>query len=76
MKYVDGETGTVSEEQHQEGQSLSNKAIREQQKVSREEEKAKTEFMYVPTREFFKDLPEELPAPSDPNCRQLARRTK
>ena len=43
--------------------------------VSRDEKKAKTEFMYVPTREFFKDLPEELPAPSDPNCRQLAKKT-
>ena len=43
--------------------------------VGRDEKKAKTEFMYVPTREFFKDLPEELPAPSDPNCRQLAKKT-
>ena len=31
--------------------------------VGRDEKKAKTEFMYVPTRDVFKDLPEELPAP-------------
>ena len=43
--------------------------------VGRDEKKAKTEFMYVPTQNFFKDLPQELPAPSDPNCRQLAKKT-
>ena len=43
--------------------------------VGRDEKKAKTEFMYVPTQDFFKDLPQELPAPSDPNCRQLAKKT-
>ena len=31
--------------------------------------------MYVLTRKFFKNLPEELQATSDSNCRQLAKKT-
>ena len=43
--------------------------------VGRDEKKTKTEFMFVPTQDFFKDLPQELPAPFDPNYRQLAKKT-